>query len=158
MARRYNANVHRGVHFLSTQATTAFEEARSKVAGLINAPAEELVFTKNATEALNLVAFSWSQASLQPGDEVCPAPQPHQDYSLVRGQADPSDLRHTLPHTPMKLYRQPRMLRKPSRQRAPLPSFHRQTTPFISDETFHIRTSPRQAYATPPPFCPCTGA
>ena len=74
MARRYNANVHRGVHFLSTQATTAFEEARSKVAGLINAQAEELVFTKNATEALNLVAFSWSQANLQPGDEVRPAP------------------------------------------------------------------------------------
>ena len=58
------------MHFLSTQATTAFEDARVKVASLINAKAEEVVFTKNATEALNLVAFSWSEANLKPGDEV----------------------------------------------------------------------------------------
>ena len=62
--------MHRGVHFLSTQATTAFEEARRKVAALIGAPSEEVVFTKNATEALNLVAYSWALANLTPGDEV----------------------------------------------------------------------------------------
>ena len=62
--------MHRGVHFLSTQATTAFEEARRKVAALIGAGSEEVVFTKNATEALNLVAYSWALANLKPGDEV----------------------------------------------------------------------------------------
>ena len=70
MPCRYNANVHRGIHYLSTQATTAFEDARRKVAALINASPEEVVFTKNATEALNLVAYSWALNNLKPGDEV----------------------------------------------------------------------------------------
>jgi cysteine desulfurase / selenocysteine lyase len=68
---RYNSNVHRGVHHLSALATTAYEEAREKVARFINAyRAEEIVFTRNASEAINLVAYSWAMNTLQPGDEV----------------------------------------------------------------------------------------
>ncbi|KAK9824493.1 hypothetical protein WJX72_010804 [[Myrmecia] bisecta] len=61
----------RGVHNLSAQATTAFEEAREKVARFINASSSrEVVFTSGATEAINLVAFSWAMNNLQPGDEI----------------------------------------------------------------------------------------
>lgn len=68
---RYNSNVHRGVHHLSSQATAAFEAARAKVARFVNAQSpQDIVFTKNATEAINLVAYSWGGANLQPGDEV----------------------------------------------------------------------------------------
>jgi len=67
----YNANVHRGLYELSRKATDAYEEARSIVAGWIGAPsASELVFTKGTTEAVNLVASSWGNANLKPGDEI----------------------------------------------------------------------------------------
>lgn len=66
-----NANVHRGVHTLSNRATQAYEEARAKCARLIQAPAPEtIVFTRNATEAINLVAYSWGMSQLQAGDEI----------------------------------------------------------------------------------------
>ncbi|WP_020521153.1 cysteine desulfurase [Catelliglobosispora koreensis] len=66
----HNANVARSVHQLGTEATLAYEGAREKVARFINAPsADEIVFTKNATEAINLVAHSWG-SSLKPGDEI----------------------------------------------------------------------------------------
>ena len=65
------ANVHRGVYFLSQRATDRFEAAREKVARLLNAPSEDnIVFTRNATEAINLVAASWGRAFLKEGDEV----------------------------------------------------------------------------------------
>lgn len=64
-----NANVHRGVHTLAARATTAYEDARSKVAAFIGARPSEIVFTRGATEAINLVAWSWG-ALLRPGDEV----------------------------------------------------------------------------------------
>jgi len=65
------ANIHRGVHFLSQRATDAFEGARAKVARFINASkADEIVFTRNATESINLVAQSWGRKNLGPGDEV----------------------------------------------------------------------------------------
>jgi hypothetical protein len=67
----YNSNVHRGVHHLAALATTAYEGARAKVAGLINAPTDrEIVFTRNASEAINLVAYSWGMEHLKQGDEV----------------------------------------------------------------------------------------
>ena len=66
----YNSNVHRGVHHLSALATAAFEEARAKVARLINANAKEVVWTRNASEAINLVAYSWGMANLKAGDEI----------------------------------------------------------------------------------------
>jgi cysteine desulfurase / selenocysteine lyase len=65
------ANVHRGVYTLSERATEGYEGARSKVAGLVNAPTpRELVFTRNATESLNLVAYAWGLWTLGPGDVV----------------------------------------------------------------------------------------
>ncbi|MBG6106240.1 cysteine desulfurase/selenocysteine lyase [Micromonospora vinacea] len=78
---RHNANVSRSVHTLGTEATEAYEGARAKVAAFINAPsADEVVFTKNSTEAINIVAYAFSNASLRPdadsrfrlgpGDEV----------------------------------------------------------------------------------------
>ncbi len=54
----YNANVHRGIHRLSEEATNAYEKAREKVASFINAKPEEIIFTKNSTESLNLIAYS----------------------------------------------------------------------------------------------------
>ncbi|CAE8651737.1 unnamed protein product [Polarella glacialis] len=66
-----NSNVHRGMHALSIRATEAFEGARSKVASFINAAGpEEIVFTRNATEGVNLVARTWGSANLRPGDEI----------------------------------------------------------------------------------------
>ena len=66
-----NANVHRGAHQLSARATEAFEGARGKTAAFVGAAsAREIVFTRNASEAINLVARSWGEANLQPGDEV----------------------------------------------------------------------------------------
>jgi cysteine desulfurase/selenocysteine lyase len=66
-----NANVHRGIHTLSGRATTAYEAARDKVAGFINAKDRgEIAFTRNATEAINLVAYSWGLENLTPGDEI----------------------------------------------------------------------------------------
>ena len=66
-----NANVHRGVHTLSARATAAYEATRDKVAAFINAASrDEIVFTRNASEAINLVAYAWGLSTLKPGDEV----------------------------------------------------------------------------------------
>jgi len=66
-----NANVHRGVHYLSQQATGAFEDVRKKVATFINAGSpSEIVFTRGATEAINLVAWSYCESFLSAGDEI----------------------------------------------------------------------------------------
>lgn len=63
--------MHRGVHHLSGLATAGYEAARAKLAAFLNASSyKEIVFTKNASEALNLVAHSWGLANLKPGDEV----------------------------------------------------------------------------------------
>lgn len=69
--QRDNANVHRGIHTLSARATDAYEGARDKVAAFVNAASrDEIVFTRNASEAINLVAYSWGMGTLQPGDEI----------------------------------------------------------------------------------------
>jgi len=66
-----NANVHRGVHTLSERATAAYESARDKIRALMNAASiREIVFTRGATEAINLVASSWGNANIGAGDEV----------------------------------------------------------------------------------------
>jgi cysteine desulfurase/selenocysteine lyase len=66
-----NANIHRGVYELSQKATAAYEEARHKVARFLNAPdSSEVIFTRGATEAINLVASSFGRAFLKPGDEI----------------------------------------------------------------------------------------
>lgn len=69
--REINANIHRGVHWLSQLATDAYEDARRKVQALLNArAAEEIVFTRGTTEAINLVAQSWGGANIRAGDEI----------------------------------------------------------------------------------------
>jgi len=69
--RRYNANIHRGVHSLAEEATAAYEEARRKVSQFINATSpREVVFVRNATEAINLVALSWGRANVGRGDAI----------------------------------------------------------------------------------------
>jgi cysteine desulfurase / selenocysteine lyase len=65
------ANVHRGLHYLANAATEAYEGAREKVRGFINAARpEEIVFTRNATEAINLVAYTFGRDRIKPGDEI----------------------------------------------------------------------------------------
>ncbi len=68
---RTNANVHRGVHTLSQEATGLMEDSRKKVANFIGAgdPAT-VIFTRNATESINLVAYAWARKNLKPGDEI----------------------------------------------------------------------------------------
>jgi cysteine desulfurase/selenocysteine lyase len=66
-----NANIHRGIHILAEEATYAYEQAREKIAGFINAPStEELIFTRNTTESINLVANAWGRTFLKAGDLV----------------------------------------------------------------------------------------
>ena len=73
-----NANVHRGAHQLSARATEGFEGAREKVARFVGARrAAEIVYTRNATEAINLVARSWGDSRLRPGDEVLVSQMEH---------------------------------------------------------------------------------
>ena len=73
-----NANVHRGVHYLSQQATDLHEAAREKVRQFINAAkTEEIVFTRGTTEALNLVASSFCESQMQEGDEVLVSDMEH---------------------------------------------------------------------------------
>jgi len=66
----YNANIHRGVYEIAARATDAFEEARVKVARFIGADAHEVIWTRNATEAINLVGYSWGLANIKPGDAI----------------------------------------------------------------------------------------
>src|SRR5207248_2585645 len=65
------ANVHRGLHYLANAATEAYEGAREKVRAFLNAKRpEEVIFTRNATEAINLVAYTFGRERIQPGDEI----------------------------------------------------------------------------------------
>jgi cysteine desulfurase/selenocysteine lyase len=76
--RQHNANVHRGVHTLSEEATALYEGARSKVRRFINAPSDkQVIFTRGTTESINLVAYTWGRANLKPGDEVLSTAMEH---------------------------------------------------------------------------------
>lgn len=69
--RRSNANIHRGVHTLAEEATTLYEGARERIAKFINAASSrEVIYTRNTTESINLVAYSWARANLKAGDLV----------------------------------------------------------------------------------------
>jgi cysteine desulfurase/selenocysteine lyase len=69
--RQSNANIHRGIHTLAEEATVMYENARNKVAEFINAPsAKQIIFTRNTTESINLVAQTWGRENLQSGDVV----------------------------------------------------------------------------------------
>ena len=74
----FNANVHRGVHSLSMEATDMFEQARVKVSDFINAETSEtLIWTRNASESLNIVAHSWARTHIGEGDEILLTPMEH---------------------------------------------------------------------------------
>ncbi len=76
--REANANIHRGVHWLSQHATDLYELARERVRGLLNAAhADEIVFTRGTTEAINLVAQSWARTQLKPGAEIVRTTREH---------------------------------------------------------------------------------
>ena len=69
--RHSNANIHRGVHTLAEESTAIYEAAREKIATFINAPsARQIIYTRNTTESINLVAYSWARANLKAGDLV----------------------------------------------------------------------------------------
>jgi len=69
--RRYNANPHRGVYTISEEATAAYESARQQVVAFINAASgKEVIFTRNTTEAINLVRYSWGRANIRNGDRI----------------------------------------------------------------------------------------
>jgi cysteine desulfurase/selenocysteine lyase len=117
------ANVHRGIYELSEDATARFEAARTALARFIGAPSErEVVFVRNATEAINLVAFSWGRANLGPGDLILSTEMEHHanlvpwqqvatatgatlEYVRITddGRLDPDDLRSRLARGPKLL-------------------------------------------------------
>jgi cysteine desulfurase/selenocysteine lyase len=66
----YNANIHRGVYEIAARATDAYEDARARIAAFLGATSGELIFTRNTTEAINLVAYSWGLENLRPGDAL----------------------------------------------------------------------------------------
>lgn len=75
---RYNANVHRGVYLLAEEATELYESARASVAAFIGAEsADEVIFTRNASEAINLVAYTWGRRNIQSGDVIALTPMEH---------------------------------------------------------------------------------
>ena len=76
--REYNANVHRGIYQISEKASAAYETARKKVARFINAKSwREVVLTRNTTESINLVAFSWGNANIKAGDVIITTEMEH---------------------------------------------------------------------------------
>ncbi len=86
-----NANIHRGVHYLSMNATTLYDEARSCVANFINAKHDdEIIFVRGATEAINLVARSFCNERLEPGDEILITEMEHHanivPWQLIAGE------------------------------------------------------------------------
>ena len=85
--RNYNANVHRGVHTLSMEATDMTESARKKVADFINAEEPEtVIWTRNATEGMNIVAHSWGRGHIEPGrrNRYNPDGAPQQPGAVAR--------------------------------------------------------------------------
>jgi len=78
----FGVNIHRGVYKLSYMATKAYEDGRQKVANFINASFEEIVYFKNASEALNFVALTWGEANLKEGDEIITSELEHHSSVL----------------------------------------------------------------------------
>lgn len=97
----YNANVHRGVHALSIESTARFEEARQKVADFINAPtSESIIWTRNTTESINLVANTWALENIKEGDEIVVTRMEHHS-NLIPWQKVARDKGATLRFLPM---------------------------------------------------------
>lgn len=100
--KEYNSNVHRGVHTLGTKATDAYEGAREKVARFLNAPdPAQIIFTRGTTSALNLVAWSYARAVLEPGDEIVLTPMEHHS-NLIPWQQAAKATGATLKYVPLR--------------------------------------------------------
>ncbi|MCY4008233.1 MAG: cysteine desulfurase [Anaerolineaceae bacterium] len=100
--RHTHANVHRGIHKLSEAATAAFEDARRKVRRFINAESRrEIIFTRNTTESINLVAQSWGRSQLKPGDVVISTVLEHHS-NIVPWQILAEDIGFTLRFLPVR--------------------------------------------------------
>jgi cysteine desulfurase/selenocysteine lyase len=99
--RQHNANVHRGIHMLSEEATAAYEEARIKVKRFINAGSKrEVIFTRGTTEGLNLVAQTWGRANLKAGDVVVSTQMEHHS-NIVPWQMLAAERGFTLRYIPV---------------------------------------------------------
>ncbi len=84
----YNANVHRGIHTLAERATDAYEGARAKIARFIGSPSpNQVVFTRNGTEALNMIAYGWLRQRLRPGDVIVTSGMEHHSNLIPWQQA-----------------------------------------------------------------------
>lgn len=84
----YNANVHRGIHTLAERATDAFEGARARIARFIGSPSpNQVVFTRNGTEGLNMVAYGWLRLRLKPGDVIIASGMEHHSNLIPWQQA-----------------------------------------------------------------------
>lgn len=100
--RRYNSNVHRGVHTLGTLATDGYEGAREKVRSFIGAKStEEIIFTRGTTTAINLVASSYGRANLGPDDEIVITPMEHHS-NIIPWQQVARATGATLKYIPLK--------------------------------------------------------
>ena len=98
---KYNSNVHRGVHALSIEATDLFEESRLKVANFIKAQTpESIIWTRNTTEAINLIANTWGMDQINSGDEIVLTEMEHHS-NLVPWQKIAKDKGATLRFIPI---------------------------------------------------------
>jgi cysteine desulfurase/selenocysteine lyase len=99
--RRYNANVHRGVHKLSEEATAAYEQARIKLRKFLNAESKrEIIYTRGTTEGINLVAQTWGRANMKPGDVVVSTQMEHHS-NIVPWQMLAQEKGFTLKYIPV---------------------------------------------------------
>jgi cysteine desulfurase/selenocysteine lyase len=95
--REHNANIHRGVYTLAQEATDLFEGARARIAAFAGAESETTIFTRNVTEAINLVAYSWARNNLGPGDAVLITQMEHHSNIVpwqLAAQATGAELRY----------------------------------------------------------------
>ncbi|RSL34116.1 cysteine desulfurase [Salibacterium salarium] len=100
--RRYNSNVHRGVHTLGSLATDGYEGAREKVRSFIHAAStQEIVFTRGTTTAINTVAYSYGRTNLQEGDEIVLTPMEHHS-NIIPWQQTAKATGATLKYIPMQ--------------------------------------------------------
>ncbi|OGO28169.1 MAG: cysteine desulfurase [Chloroflexi bacterium RBG_16_54_18] len=91
--RRSNSNIHRGIHTLAEESTALYEGSRQRLAKFINSPSpRQVIFTRNTTESINLVAYSWGRANLKPGDVVLLTEMEHHSnlvpWHILAGEID----------------------------------------------------------------------
>ncbi|MGB8647743.1 MAG: cysteine desulfurase [Anaerolineae bacterium] len=99
--RKYNANIHRGIYSIAEEATARYEEARQKIQKFINAKSwREIIYTRNTTESLNLVAYAWGRVNIHAGDEIVTTVLEHHS-NLVPWQLLAAEKGATLKHIPV---------------------------------------------------------